>query len=342
MRTLTIISVILFTSLFSGPSFATGGIGLRDDIPDRYQVVPGDTLWGIASHFLKEPWRWPEIWQMNREQIRNPHRIYPGDVIVVENTRYGKRLRMASEKGVIRFSPRIRVEESAMRAIPVIPAAKIEPFLNQPLVVEKGKLDKAPVVLGASDDRVILSAGDKIYVGDLPADQGVIWQVFRNGKALTDPDYDNRILGYESIYLGMVKITDFATISTAKIYRSVQEILKGDRLLPLSAVRVDDYVPHTPDFAVTARIISVYGGVNEIGENMIVTLNQGSHDRIEPGHVLAVYRKNDIRSHEGKLVSLPDERIGLALVFRVFDTVAYALIMQSIQAIKVMDVVKTP
>ena len=342
MRTLTIISVILFTSLFSGPSFATGGIGLRDDIPDRYQVVPGDTLWGIASRFLKEPWRWPEIWQMNREQIRNPHRIYPGDVIIIENTRYGKRLRMASEKGVVRLSPQIRAEESAMRAIPVIPAAKIEPFLNQPLVIEKGKLDRAPVILGASDDRVILSTGDKVYVGDLPADQGVIWQVFRNGKALIDPDYDNRILGYEAVYLGTVEITDFAAISTAKISRSVQEILKGDRLLPLSSARIDDYLPHAPDFPVTARIISVYGGVNEIGENMIVTLNQGSHDRIEPGHVLAVYRKNDIRSHEGKPVSLPDERIGLALVFRVFDTVSYALIMQSTQAIKVMDAVKTP
>lgn len=342
MRTLTIISVILFISLFSRLSFAADEIRLRGDAPERYQVVPGDTLWGIASRFLREPWRWPEIWQMNREQIRDPHRIYPGDIILVENTRYGKRLRIANEKGVVRLFPRVRVEESAMRAIPSIPAEKIEPFLSQPLVIEKGKLDGAPVILGASDDRVILSTGDKIYIRDLPVDQGVIWQVFRNGKALTDPDHDNRILGYEAVYLGTVEITDFAAISTARISRSIQEILKGDRLLPLLAAKVDNYLPHAPDFSVIGRIISVYGGVSAIGENMIVTLNLGRNNGIEPGHVLAVFHENNIRSHEGTRVNLPDERIGLALVFRVFDTVSYALIMQSTQAIKVTDTVKTP
>lgn len=342
MRTLTIISVILFIGLFSGLSSAAGDTKLRGDAPERYQVVPGDTLWGIASRFLREPWRWPEIWQMNREQIRNPHRIYPGDIIIAEDTVHGRRLRMADEKGTVRLSPRVRVEESAMQAIPSIPAEKIEPFLDQPLVIEKGKLDKAPVVLGSSDDRVILSTGDKIYIRDLPVDQGAIWQVFRSGKALTDPDQNNRILGYEAVYLGTVEITDFAAISTARVTRSVQEILKGDRLLPLSAEEIDNYLPHAPDFSVAGRIISVYGGVNEIGENMIVTLNLGSNSGIEPGHVLAVYHENDIRSHEGKQISLPDERVGLAMVFRVFDTVSYALIMQSTQVIKVTDAVKTP
>lgn len=342
MRIVTIISAILFTSLFSGLPLAADEIRWREDAPDRYQVIPGDTLWGIASRFLMEPWHWPELWQMNRKQIRNPHRIYPGDVIVVENSLYGRHLRMASEKGTVRLSPRIHAEESVSKAIPSIPAEKIEPFLSQPLVVEKSRLNKAPIILGTSDDRVILSFGNKIYVGGLPAGQGVVWQVFRNGKALIDPDHDNRILGYEAVYLGTVEITDFAEISTARISRSVQEILKGDRLLPLSAARMDDYLPHAPDFPVTAKIISVYGGVREIGENMIVTLNQGSQDGIEPGHVLAVYHEHSTWSHEGKRISLPDERIGLALIFRVFDTVSYALIMQSTQTIKLMDAVKTP
>jgi len=342
MRILTIISAILFISLFSGLSSAAGEPGLREGAPERYQVVPGDTLWGIASRFLREPWRWPEIWQMNREQIRNPHRIYPGDIIIVEDTAYGRRLRMAGERGTVRLSPRIRTEKSAMRAIPSIAAEKIEPFLSQPLVIEKNRLDSAPVILGASDDRVILSTGDKIYIQDLPADQGEIWQVFRAGKALTDPDQNNQILGYEAVYLGTVEITDFAAISTARVSRSVQEILKGDRLLPLLAERIDNYLPHAPDFPIAGRIISVYGGVNEIGENMIVTLNLGAGNNIEPGHVLAVYHENDIRSHEGKQISLPDERVGLAMVFRVFDTVSYALIVQSTQVIKVTDAVKTP
>lgn len=342
MRTLTIISVILFIGLFSGLSSAANVVQLRENAPEYYQVVPGDTLWGIASRFLSEPWRWSEIWRMNRAQIKHPHRIYPGDIIIVEDALYGKRLRILGRKGTVRLSPQVRVEESTLRAIPSISAEKIVSFLDQPLVVERGRLDRAPVVLGASDDRVILSAGDKIYIRDLPVDQGVIWQVFRNGKALTDPDQNNRVLGYEAIYLGAVEVINFSEISTARITHSVQEILKGDRLLPLLAEKIDGYLPHTPDFSVAGRIISVYGGVNEIGENMIVALNLGSNSCIEPGHVLAVYHEHNIRSHEGKQIDLPDERVGIAMVFRVFDTVSYALIMQSTQVIKVTDAVKTP
>lgn len=342
MRTFMIISVILFVGLFSSSSFAAANtVQLRGDAPARYQIVPGDTLWGIASRFLKEPWRWPEIWQMNRGQIKNPHRIYPGDVVIVENTRYGKRLRIANEKGTVRLSPQIRVEESALRAIPTIAAERIKPFLDQPLVIERDRLEGAPVVLGASDDRVILSTGDKIYIRDLPTNQGLMWQVFRHGKALIDPD-SSQVLGYEAIYLGAVEVTDFADISTAKITRSVQEILKGDRLIPLLAENIDNYLPHAPNFPVNGRIISVYGGVNEIGENMIVALNLGSSKGMEPGHVLAIYHENNIRSPEGRQISLPDERVGLAMVFRVFDQVSYALIMRSTQVIKVTDAVKTP
>jgi hypothetical protein len=342
MRTLTIISVILFTNLFSDLSAGAGEIRLQEDAPEHYSVVPGDTLWGIASRFLKDPWRWPDIWQMNREQIKNPHRIYPGDVIVMEHTDRGKRLRIDSRKATVKLSPQIRSEALSMRAIPSIPVDKIEPFLSQPLVIEKNQLEEAPVILGSSDDRVILSTGDTVYVRDLPADRGKSWQIFRSGKALIDPDQDDRILGYEAVYLGNVEVVDFAGISTVKVAHSVREVLKGDRLVPASVTAISDYLPHAPDFPVTGRIISVYDGVNEIGENAIVTLNKGIDDGIEVGHVLAIYRKSEIRSHEGKRVNLPDERIGLVFVFRIFDKVSYALVMQSVQAIKVTDAVKTP
>ncbi len=342
MRILTIISVILFTSLLSDSSIKAGEIKWREDAPERYLVTPGDTLWEIASRFLRNPWHWPAIWRMNREQIKNPHRIYPGDIIVLENTVHGRHLRIAEGQSTLRLSPRVRTERSTLQAIPGIPAHKIEPFLSYPLVIEKDRLEKAPVILGSSDDRVILSAGDRVYIRDLPADQGIIWQIFRNGKVLTDPDHDNHILGYEAVYLGEVEITNFAAVSTAKVSHSVREILGGDRLLPVSVTPIDDYLPHAPDSPVTGRIISVYGGVNEIGENAIITLNQGGNKGIEPGHVLAVYRKSNIRSHEGKQIDIPDERIGLVLIFRVFDTVSYALVMQSTRAIKVTDMVKTP
>lgn len=342
MRILTIISVILFVSLFSHVPVNAGEIRLQDNAPERYVVLPGDTLWDIASRFLRDPWHWPDIWQMNQEQVKNPHRIYPGDIIVIENTAQGRRLRFDEEKATIKLSPQIRSEGLPVQAIPSILAAKIEPFLSRPLVVEKGQLDKAPVILGSSDDRVILSAGDIVYVSNLPANHDRIWQIFRSGKALTDPDQNDRILGYEAVYLGSVEVVDFATISSVKVLHSVQEILKGDRLVPAPVSTIRDYLPHAPDFPVVGRIISVYDGVNEIGENAIVTLNKGGDNGIDPGHVLAIYRKSDIRSYEGRRISLPDERIGLVFVFRVFDKVSYALVMQSTQVIKVMDAIKTP
>lgn len=342
MRILTIISVILFVSLFSNVPVSASQIRLRDSAPERYVVVPGDTLWDIASRFLKDPWHWPAIWQMNREQIKSPHRIYPGDIIVIENTAQGRWLRVSDEKVTIKLSPRIRSEELSAQVIPSIPAAKIEPFLSRPLVIEKDKLTKAPVILGSSDDRVILSAGDTVYVSGLPAAHDGIWQIFRRGKVLTDPDQNDQVLGYEAVYLGSAEIVDFAEISSARILHSVREILKGDRLVLTPVSTVSDYFPHAPGFPVVGRIISVYDGVNEIGENAIVTLNKGNDDGINPGHVLAIYRKSNIRSHEGRRIDLPDERIGLVFVFRVFEKVSYALVMQSAQVIKVMDAVKTP
>lgn len=227
----SIISVILFVSLFFSLSAKAADIELQNNIPDRYVVVPGDTLWGIASRFLKDPWLWAQIWGLNREQVKNPYRIYPGDVIVLEKTSAGSRLRLASEIAVVKLSPQVRMEKSDAAAIPSIPATAIEPFLSRPLVTEKEGLANVPLILGTSDNRVILNAGDIVYVSGLPKDKGSAWQFFRPGKTLTDPD-DAQILGYEAVYLGDAKVEKFADISAVSVIRSVEEILKGDRLVP--------------------------------------------------------------------------------------------------------------
>lgn len=246
------------------------------------------------------------------------------------------------KKATIKILPQIRIEKLGAHAIPTIPANKINPFLSQPMVIEKHALDKAPFILGSSDNRVILSTGDTIYVSGLPDDRGLSWQVLRADKALIDPDNNNVILGYETIYLGDVEVESFNTISTVKVKHSAQEILKGDRLIPSAMDTLMDYKPHAPNFSIRGRIISVYGGVTEIGENAIITLNKGKNDGLEQGHVLAVYRKSEIKSPTGEIVSLPEERIGLVLIFRVFDGVSYALVTQSSQSIKVLDAVQTP
>lgn len=340
-----IISMILFLGLLSVTPAQAENIILRSDTPDQHVVVPGDTLWGIASRFLKDPWRWPEIWGLNREQVKNPHRIYPGDIIVLEKTPYGSRLRLAEDNADIRtvkLSPKIRTEQPGTAAIPSIPASAIEPFLSQPLVIEKNGLANAPYILGSSDGRVVLSTGNTVYVSGLPEDKGTAWQIFRPGKALKDPDHNDQILGYEAIYLGNVKANVFADISTVIITRASEEILKGDRLVPSPDIIFNNYAPHAPEFSINGRIISVYGGVTEIGRGAIVTLNKGERDGLEMGHVLAVYRKSQAKSLTGKMVQLPDERTGLVFIFRVFDKISYALVVQSTQSIKILDAVKTP
>lgn len=337
----SIISVILFVSLFFSLSAKAADIELQNNLPDRYVVVPGDTLWGIASRFLKDPWLWAQIWGLNREQVKNPHKIYPGDVIVLEKTSDGSRLRLASEIAVVKLSPQVRMEKSDAAAIPSIPATAIEPFLSRPLVTEKEGLANAPLVLGTSDNRVILNAGDIVYVSGLPKDKGSAWQFFRPGKTLTDPD-DAQILGYEAVYLGDAKVEKFADISAVSVIRSVEEILKGDRLVRTPATTFNNYAPHAPDKVIKGRIISVYGGVTEIGRGSIVTLSKGARDGLAAGNVLAVYRRSQTMSPEREVVQLPDERTGLIFVFQVFEKVAYALVMQSTQPIQVLDAVQTP
>jgi hypothetical protein len=183
-----IISVILFVGLLYGPMANAANVELQDNVPDRYVVVKGDTLWSLASRFLKDPWRWKEIWGLNKQQIKNPHLIYPGDLIVIERTSDGNKLRIIKETVVMeRLSPHVRMEKSGAEAIPSIPVAAIEPFLSQPLVIDKDSLESAPIVLGTTDNRVLLSKGDQVYAKNMPTDKGSSWQIFRPGKALIDP-----------------------------------------------------------------------------------------------------------------------------------------------------------
>ena len=176
----------------------------------------------------------------------------------------------------------MRTENAADKAIPSIPTADIGPFLSQPLIIEENGLASAPLVLGSSDGRVILSAGDLAYASGLPKDKGSAWQAFRPGKALKDPD-NGQILGYEAVYLGDINVEKFADVSTVTVVRSIQEIIKGDRLVPTPATTFNNYIPHAPSKAVKGRVISVYNGVAEAGRSSIVTLSKGARDGLETG-----------------------------------------------------------
>ena len=343
-----ILALILLFGL-SSLSTATE-IVLQDPHPDRYVVVKGDTLWGIAGKFLKQPWRWPEIWKMNKQQIKNPHWIYPGDMIVLDMSSGSPELRLVKgfeTNKTIKLSPSVRIEPAETSAIPSIPLAAIGPFLSKPLVVEEGGLARAPYIIGTEENRVILGAGNSAYVQSIMEGGPLNWHIYRPGKALVDPD-SNETLGYEAVYLGDARITRFGAPATINITKSALEINIGDRLVEMKEEATSAYVPHAPEKGIFGRIISAYGGVAEVGKGSIVTLNKGRHDGLEIGHVLALYRHGRSiapGAHDDtspKTVKLPDERYGLVFVFRVYEKLSYALVMQSERPVQILDDVRTP
>ena len=339
-------------------------LDIRSDAPDRHIVVKGDTLWDISGTFFKDPWKWPHIWGLNKDSVKDPHWIYPGDVIFLDRASGTLRLNqpdasaaatviddtkpesipeaIANDKSSsTRLSPKVRVKPSPHDAIPSIPANVIDPFLSQPLVITEGELKNGPAIIGAREGRVILGSNDTGFAKGLPADQGEKWQVYRPGKTFTDPD-TKEVLGIEAIYLGSAEVSNFADVSTLLITHSVEEIYPGDRLVLPSVKEVNNYLPRAPESNISAQVISIYGGVSQAGQNSIITLNKGKRDGLASGHVLALYHKGEVVKSEGKQYTLPDERYGLAFVFRVFDKVSYALVMQTHIPVQLLDRANTP
>jgi hypothetical protein len=338
MRKAIISLIFLMTPLLAGPAWAADASVLQEGAPDQYVVVPGDTLWGISGRFLKDPWRWPDLWRMNQEQLRNPHRIFPGDVIVLDRTGGEVQLRLlrAGEPGAeaaaaaaaaaaagtptaapprdtLKLSPKVRAEPLADKAIPAISPSVIEPFLSRPLVVGKDELESAPSVLATQENRVVIGAGNVAYAEGISRDKGDFWQVFRRAEPLIDPDTDE-ILGYQATYLGEARVIKSGDPATLEITRSAQEIYAGDRLLPAAKeIPVFSYVPRAPSKPVQGRIMSTYpNNLGETGPLGIVTLSKGSRDGLEVGHVLAIHRSQSTLRYATRMAPLYG-REGLSL-----------------------------
>ena len=357
---------------------AQTGIPLADlmpNAPDSYTVRSGDTLWAISGLFLKSPWRWPELWGMNLEDIRNPHRIYPGQQLFLDKRdgRATLRTRQASSDGApmgtVRVSPRTRYESLADASIPTLAPQAIEPFLAEPLIVDELDFSQAPRIVATQEGRVLLSRGDRAYalggyVGGgggrpLSDDKGepLDYRVFRNATPLKDPT-TQEILGYEAHYVGKAELVHGESSSqnpdkdgvlqtervpaTIDIVAAKEEMRVGDRLMAEPPRELRSYVPRAPSSSMTGQIVSVYGNaVAWASENQIVVINRGSRDGMERGHVMAVLKDGERLSDKTDSarpdIKLPNERSGLLMVFRTFDRLSYALILQATDGIKVGD-----
>ena len=323
---------------------------LAPNAPDSHTVARGDTLWDISKLFLRSPWRWPELWGMNLDQIKNPHLIYPGQVLSLVKVGDRAMLRVAQPVGgnapsnTVKLSPRVRAETLDNGAIPSIPLHLIGPFLNEAVVFSTDELATAPRIVASQEGRVLLSRGETAYVrGDLKGNRD--FRVFRDSTPLKDPD-NGEILGFEARYVGTAEFVRDGGVqasldnksaqivpATFKMTSMRQEAGVGDRLAPVPERDYAAYVPHAPAQPIKGRIVSIYGEALSAGQNQIILLNRGQRDGVERGHVMALWRDGsravDTTDPSKPLMKLPDERVGTLFVFRVFDRVSYALILQS-------------
>jgi len=331
----------------------------KPDYPERYVVKKGDTLWDIAGRFLNDSWLWPKVWHINPE-IRNPHLIYPGDVIVLYRDADGKPyLTLEGSGGVVpderrdiettRLSPRPRYE-SIEKAIPTIRRSVIAPFLQRPRVIDEDELDDAPYIVSSYEGHLISATDNRIYARDIQDEQIGRYEVVRPGRVYEDPE-TGETLGYEVLRLAEARVirgkTGADDITTLNIVNATQEVLNGDRLLPVEDQALDfHFFPRPPEEAVNGHIIAVHNGLSQIGQYNVVILSKGARDGLEPGHVLAIYQDGgtarDPDSWLGFHVELPDERAGVLMVFRTYEKVSYALVMEAYRALHVNDKVTNP
>jgi hypothetical protein len=322
--------------------------------PESYVVRQGDTLWDIASMFLRDPWYWPEIWQIN-PQVENPHLIFPGDTLSlayldngrpVINLEPGPQVAQAAT-GVDRLSPRVR-STPLDEAINTIPYETIAAFLSRPRVIERDQLNDLPYIV-AHREGLIGSAGRDVYVRGFDDEQpavGSVYNVVELGEKLVDPD-TNDLLGYQGIYVGQGRLDRTGDPGTVRMLETEREAVVGNYLLDEEDVSSLNFIPRAPETQVEGQIISVLSGVSQIGQYMVVVINRGSQHGLEPGHVLRAYQmgrtvRDTQRGLVGQKVRLPDEPAGTMMVFRTAERLSYALVMEATTPLALLDPVRNP
>ena len=324
---------------------------LRAGHPDEYTVKKGDTLWDISSTFLSSPWKWPEIWHAN-PQIENPHLIFPGDLIRLVYIDGQPRLTSertlklvpGSTNGAVKLSPSVRVQQNE-DAIAAIPLDRIDSFLSHSRIVELSELETAPYILAGPQNRIVVGAGDASYARGKFGSDLTNYGVYRRGEAFFDPA-TKEVLGVHALSIGSVTIKSLqADVATLNVVRATEEIRIGDRLLPSEdRAMMSTFYPSSPEKDVDATVISVEGGVTQVGKFNVIMINRGDREGMKPGNVLAIYKKGEVVKDRvsGGTVNLPDERAGLMMIFRTFKKMSFGLVLEADRPLAVGDKALNP
>lgn len=335
---------LLALLLLAGGGLVQAQVELRDDHPERYTVVKGDTLWDISARFLSLPWKWPQIWHVN-PQVENPHLIYPGDVLSLVYVDGQPRLSLERGSRTVRLSPTVR-GTPLIEAIPPIPLEAINSFLLANRIVDSADdFERAPYIVAGNAERVISGKDDRVYArGRFPNDEPV-YGIYRQGRTYVDP-VTGETLGINADDIGTgQRIGEERDITTLRLTRSTQEIRIADRLFSTEERAIaSSFMPSEPARTIDGLILDVPRGVSQIGQYDVVTLNQGRRDGLTEGNVLAIYKTGEtVRDRvTGELVKIPDERAGLLMVFRAYDKLSYGLILQASRQMAVLDKVRNP
>ena len=317
---------------------------LREDVPDTYTVVKGDTLWDISATFLKNPWMWPEIWHVNT-QIQNPHLIYPGDVIRLIYLDGKPRLTVTERTGPLyKLTPEARVVP-ADQAIQTIPLDKINSFLTRSRIVTEEELETAPYVVSGYHENLLTGAGDKLYARGVFEQGSTVYGVYRRGQEYKDP-ITKEELGLQALDIGSGRLRAVdGDIGTLNITRTTEEIRLGDRLLRQEERPIDStFFPSPPSGELEGLILAVEGGLTQVGNMDVVVINLGEREGVVPGNVFAVYKRGGkVKDRvEGGSVQLPDQRAGLLMVFRTFEKLSFGLVLEADRGLRVNDKVRNP
>jgi hypothetical protein len=324
---------------------------LNPSAPKNYTVKRGDTLWGIASMFLRDPWLWPEIWYVN-PRIENPHLIYPGDVLALAYGADGRPQVQLVSGGPARMDPRLR-SSPLDGAIPTIPYSAIAAFLSRPAVLSIDQVRHSPHVVVFREEHQAGGTGQEFYVSDLNAAPNARFTVMHVGEPVRDPD-NGRMMGYQGIYTATAVITRPGNPAKGLLTDSARETLRGDLVLTAVNDTPANLTLRTPHTEVHGRIMSVIEGVQLIGQYDVVLINRGTQDGIGAGDILAIDRVGD-ETHDvgtgedsafgfgrGRSLRLPDERAGTLLLFKCYDHMSYGLVVAESTFVRVADVVRNP